>query len=137
MTSTQTRPNLTPVLTRNGRIKTANAGATKQGKPRSIKECACGRYVVWVQNNADKWYLANCYEYASDNASEKAYYFRKDSPHKCEPAKAGSTINEQIKQDRRRTEMTRWLNERNEQGIETSAEDVAIFLLALASQNND
>lgn len=82
--TTTNRPELKPVLNRFGKPVTADAGAAHQGQPRPIKACgACARYVVWVQNAAERWYLANVYQYRTDGPVE-TYYFRKDSPHRCE-----------------------------------------------------
>jgi hypothetical protein len=80
--TTTTRPELKPALDRHGRQMSADGGAAKN-ELRPMKECTgCGNFVAFVQNKADKWYLANCYRYANQS-HEGHYYYRKDSLHKC------------------------------------------------------
>ena len=80
--TTTTRPELKPALDRHGRQMSADGGTTK-GALRPMKECTgCGNFVAFVQNAAGKWYVANCYRYANQS-HDGAYYYRKDSAHKC------------------------------------------------------
>ena len=77
--TTAARTQLTAVINYKGQQRFADAGAIAQGKARPIKCCGdCGGYVVFVQNSAGKWYLADCFAYGGDIES---YYFRKDAAH--------------------------------------------------------
>lgn len=77
--TTNTRPELTPVLHPDGCQKYADQGATRQGDRLAMKRCgACGSYVVFAKSTkTGKWYLADCFRYeGSDN-----YFYVKASPH--------------------------------------------------------
>lgn len=90
--TTTTRPELTPVLDRNGRQRFADGGAAKNTL-RPMKECSgCDTYVAFVQNQAGKWYLVNCYRYANQS-EEGRFYYRKDCLHKC-PGKQEAPVQE-------------------------------------------
>jgi hypothetical protein len=119
--TTATRSELTAVLNHKGQQRFADAGATRQGKARPIKCCGdCGGYVVFAQNNAGKWYLADCFAYNSDT---EAYYFRKDAAHHLTCGKRTEARNTQEEQavaegiDRKRAQAeTAWMRKHMENG---------------------
>jgi hypothetical protein len=116
-----TRTELTPVLNYKGQQRFADAGATRQGKARPIKQCqACKGYVVFVQNAADKWYLADCFPYGGDIES---YYFRKDAAHHLTCGKRAEAQEAQVEQavsegiDKARSKaFTQWMREHMDNG---------------------
>jgi len=74
--------NLIDVKRANGTQVFADSGAvnTTDGR-RPVKECAaCHGKVVFVQNSAGKWYLANVYMYGS-NSPMASFYYLKNRPH--------------------------------------------------------
>jgi hypothetical protein len=77
--TTNTRPELTPVLDRFQNPKYADAGATQQGGPIPMKKCsACQGHVVWVKSTkTGKFYLADCFRYSGG----ESYFYVKASPH--------------------------------------------------------
>lgn len=127
MTAT-TRPELKPALNRHGRQMRADGGTSK-GASRPMKRCGgCGTYVAWVQNAAARWYIVDCYRYGGQDHDGK-HYFRADRPHRCEVESL-----EQANQ-RRKNEMWRWRDQRDEQGIETTREESLAYLAMLEARD--
>lgn len=85
MTTTQNRT-LTPYFATRGktshRVNASEGGVRQQGsKPMST--CECGSKVVWLKSrNTGKFYLANCYRFASEGPTESWYYIG-TKPHTC------------------------------------------------------
>jgi len=119
--TTMTRATLTPVLKANGQKFFADAGAIRQGRQRPIQQCdACKGYVVFVQSNAGKWYLADVFAYATD---AERYFFRKDAPHFKTCADKATGVDAAVEQarfeaiDRQRAKAeTAWIRHHMENG---------------------
>lgn len=129
MTATK-KHDLTPALNRHGRQMFADGG-TSRGASRPMKRCGdCGTYVAWVQNADERWYLVDCCAYGNQDRDGKHYY-RADRPHRCEPQVESV---EQAHQ-RRKAEMWRWRDERDEQGIETTRDESLAYLAMLKARD--
>ena len=100
--TTTNRPELRPVLDRFQNPKKADAGATYQGDPIPMKECAkCLGKVVWVKSTkTGKFYLADCFRYSGDGDD---WFYIKASPHfkSCETRVEENTRTLAEDQDRR------------------------------------